>query len=48
MKGIALSGFGQDEDMRRSADAGFATHLTKPVNLQVLQEVIKRVAPLQG
>jgi CheY-like chemotaxis protein len=43
LKGVALSGFGQDDDLRRSSDAGFATHLTKPVNLQVLREVIKRV-----
>ena len=44
IKGIALSGFGQDEDLRRSRDAGFATHLTKPVNVQVLQQVIRTVA----
>ncbi len=43
IKGIALSGFGQDEDLRRSSEAGFATHLTKPINLKVLQEVIKRL-----
>ena len=39
----ALSGFGQDEDVRRSRDAGFATHLTKPVNFQTLHEVIRKV-----
>jgi CheY-like chemotaxis protein len=44
LKGIALSGFGQDDDLRRSREAGFATHLTKPVNLQVLQEVIRTIA----
>jgi CheY-like chemotaxis protein/anti-sigma regulatory factor (Ser/Thr protein kinase) len=44
IKGIALSGFGQDEDMRRSREAGFVTHLTKPVNLQKLHEVIRTVA----
>ena len=38
LKGIALSGFGQDEDVRRSRDAGFATHITKPVNVHVLQQ----------
>lgn len=43
--GIALSGFGQDEDLQRSRDAGFATHLIKPVNFQVLEEAIKKVAP---
>ena len=44
VKGIALSGFGQDDDLRRSHEAGFATHLTKPVNLHVLQEAIRKVA----
>ena len=43
-KGIALSGFGQPEDLRRSHEAGFDTHLTKPVNFKTLQELIQRVA----
>jgi PAS domain S-box-containing protein len=42
-KGIALSGYGQDEDLRRSRDAGFVTHLIKPVSLQTLHEALKRV-----
>jgi CheY-like chemotaxis protein len=43
--GIALSGFGQDDDLRRSREAGFATHLTKPVTVQALQAVIKKIGP---
>jgi len=43
LKGIALSGYGQDEDLRRSREAGFVTHLTKPVNLQALHEVIRKM-----
>ena len=43
LKGIALSGFGQEDDLRRSREAGFVTHLTKPVNLQTLREVIRNV-----
>jgi CheY-like chemotaxis protein len=43
IKGIAISGFGQDEDVRRSREAGFETHLVKPVNFQVLHDVIRRV-----
>jgi PAS domain S-box-containing protein len=43
IRGIALSGFGQDEDLRRSREAGFATHLTKPVNFQTLRDVIKKI-----
>ena len=44
VKGLALSGFGQDDDLGRSREAGFETHLTKPVNVQTLREVISRVA----
>jgi CheY-like chemotaxis protein len=33
-----------DEDVRRSHEAGFERHLTKPVNLQRLQEAIREVA----
>jgi PAS domain S-box-containing protein len=44
VRAIAISGFGQEEDLRRSREAGFATHLTKPVNLKTLQEAIEKVA----
>ena len=43
VRGIALSGFGMEEDVRRSREAGFDTHLTKPVNFRTLQEVIKQI-----
>jgi CheY-like chemotaxis protein len=43
LRGIALSGFGMDEDIRRSREAGFDHHLIKPVNFAQLQEVIRRV-----
>lgn len=42
LRGIALSGYGQDEDLRRSREAGFVAHLTKPVNLQALHEAIRK------
>jgi PAS domain S-box-containing protein len=41
--GIALSGFGMEEDVRRSIEAGFSEHLTKPVNLDRLKAVMDRV-----
>ena len=41
---IALSGYGQEEDVRRSRDAGFVEHLLKPVTLEVLDEAITRFA----
>jgi signal transduction histidine kinase/ActR/RegA family two-component response regulator len=43
-KGIALSGYGMEEDVRRSREAGFAHHLTKPVGLEALRAAIRQVA----
>ena len=43
VKGIALSGFGMEEDVRRSHEAGFREHLTKPINLQKLQQAIEKL-----
>jgi signal transduction histidine kinase/DNA-binding response OmpR family regulator len=37
---IALSGYGQDEDRRRSSEAGFNHHLTKPVDTKTLYQLI--------
>ena len=37
---LALSGFGMDEDIERSRDAGFSEHLTKPVSIDRLQAAI--------
>jgi CheY-like chemotaxis protein len=34
---IALTGWGQEQDKRRAAQAGFDEHLTKPVNLDLLR-----------
>ena len=44
LRGIALSGYGMEEDVQRSQEAGFERHLTKPVNLQLLKEAIREVA----
>jgi PAS domain S-box-containing protein len=33
---VALSGYGQEEDIRRAQEAGFTHHLTKPVEPEVL------------
>jgi CheY-like chemotaxis protein len=43
IKGIALTGFGMDDDLRRARDAGFTEHLTKPVTVDRLRVVIERV-----
>jgi PAS domain S-box-containing protein len=44
LKGIALSGLGMDEDVRRSVEAGFDHHLTKPINFQELELVLGKIA----
>jgi signal transduction histidine kinase len=40
LKLIALSGWGQEEDRRRSKAAGFDDHLVKPVDAQMLQAML--------
>ncbi len=42
--GIALSGYGAEEDVRQSKAAGFAEHLVKPVNLAALRTLIRQIA----
>ncbi len=37
---VALTGWGQDEDRRRSHDAGFDHHLVKPVEVRALEEIL--------
>ena len=43
LKGIALSGYGTEEDVRRSIEAGFDYHLTKPVNFQDLRSLLRKI-----
>ena len=44
LPGIALSGYGQENDLQQSREAGFADHLVKPVSLPELHEAIARLA----
>lgn len=48
LTGIALSGFGSDEDVAASHAAGFAAHLTKPVDWERLRSEIDRLAPAKS
>ena len=43
MRGIALSGFGMDADVDKARNAGFAEHLTKPINFDRLDEAIRHL-----
>jgi CheY-like chemotaxis protein len=44
LPGIALSGYGMNDDLRRSREAGFAAHLIKPVDFARLQEAVAEIA----
>ena len=39
---VAITGWGQDEDRRRTRDAGFDTHLVKPVEPAALLRIVER------
>jgi signal transduction histidine kinase/ActR/RegA family two-component response regulator len=41
MRAIALSGFGMEEDLARSKEAGFDHHLIKPVDIQDLETCLR-------
>jgi CheY-like chemotaxis protein len=42
---IALTGWGQDEDKRRSQEAGFNQHLVKPVDPAALKKLLAELQP---
>jgi PAS domain S-box-containing protein len=44
VRGIAMSGYGSEDDIQQSLAAGFDEHLTKPVDIHRLDEAIRRVA----
>ncbi len=44
LRGIALSGYGMDEDLARTKRAGFLAHLVKPIDFERLNRVIEQVS----
>lgn len=40
LRGIAISGFGMEEDVQRSMEAGFEHHLIKPIDAQQLEALL--------
>ncbi|MDQ6861626.1 MAG: ATP-binding protein [Verrucomicrobiota bacterium] len=42
LRGIALSGYGMDEDLARTKQAGFVAHLVKPINFERLNQVLEQ------
>ena len=45
---VALTGWGQAEDRRRSEEAGFDEHLVKPADLDTIERVCRQVAAEQA
>ena len=43
--GIALTGFGMEEDIQKTRDAGFKHHLVKPIDLTSSMRSFKRARP---
>lgn len=41
LRGIALSGYGMEDDLQKSREAGFERHVTKPVSLQALEAALQ-------
>ena len=41
---VAVTGYGQESDRERSLEAGFHTHIVKPVDLQLLNRVLDEIA----
>ncbi|MBB5038536.1 PAS domain-containing protein [Prosthecobacter dejongeii] len=44
LRGIALTGYGMEEDQRQAYDAGFVAHLTKPVEFAQLRRLLAEMA----
>src|SRR5437870_4898634 len=48
IRGIAMSGFGMDEDIRKSHEAGFGDHLVEPISFAPLEDSIRRLVHVAG
>jgi PAS domain S-box-containing protein len=44
--GVAITGYGMDEDISRSSAAGFLNHFTKPIDFAFLRERLGEIAKL--
>jgi PAS domain S-box-containing protein len=40
LKGIALTGYGMEQDVSRAQSSGFVAHLTKPVRIEALEKAL--------
>jgi CheY-like chemotaxis protein len=44
VKLVALTGYGQQEDKRKALESGFDDHLKKPVDIQVLEKLLRKLS----
>ncbi len=44
---VAITGYGQDGDRRRSREAGFDVHLTKPIDPDVLDALLANTGAVE-
>jgi CheY-like chemotaxis protein len=40
---VALTGYGQESDIRKASKAGFDHHLTKPAGLAEIEEILASI-----
>jgi CheY-like chemotaxis protein len=45
---IALTGWGQEDDRRKSKEAGIDVHLVKPLDLSALEAALSKLAERRG
>jgi CheY-like chemotaxis protein len=45
---VALTGWGQEEDKRRSREAGFDRHLVKPAEPSALEQILAEPHPVSA
>lgn len=43
LPGIAMSGYGMDDDIRKSREAGFSEHLVKPITYTQLEQALRNL-----
>jgi CheY-like chemotaxis protein len=48
LRGIALSGYGTEEDLHRSGEAGFIEHLVKPIDFNDLRRALREFVAMKS
>ncbi|HEX2851916.1 MAG TPA: ATP-binding protein [Opitutaceae bacterium] len=48
VRGIALTGYGQEQDIAQSRAAGFAAHLTKPIDVRSLDKALDELSAMSA